>query len=162
MNRHTTPSPAPVKVCANGHLRTPDNVTANRHCRICERERKRRANYKSSPRGLRAMTALPNVDVAALRNRFTAKVEKTERCWLWSGTLSPKGYGLMPAGNRLFRATHISWFLRHGVVIPSDLCACHTCDNPRCVNPDHLFVATTAGNNLDRDMKQRTARGERQ
>lgn len=53
------------------------------------------------------------------------------------------------------------WELVYGDTVPSGLCVCHTCDFPKCVNPDHLFVATSADNTADRDAKQRTARGGR-
>jgi hypothetical protein len=45
--------------------------------------------------------------------------------------------------------------------IPDGLCVCHACDNPPCINPEHLFLGTNASNTQDRQDKERQARGER-
>ena len=52
------------------------------------------------------------------------------------------------------RATHFS-LLCEGSDVPSGLIVCHHCDNPPCVNPDHLFIGTIMDNNRDRDKKDR-------
>jgi hypothetical protein len=57
------------------------------------------------------------------------------------------------------RAHRYSWELRYGPILSSIALVCHKCDNPRCVNPDHLFLGETYDNMRDRDQKERQARG---
>lgn len=91
--------------------------------------------------------------------RLWARVQKTEACWLWQGMTSRKGYGLLRVDGRTVQAHRMAYELAHGA-IPADLCVCHRCDTPRCVNPDHLFLGTHQDNVRDRNAKGRQARGE--
>lgn len=94
--------------------------------------------------------------------RFWAKVEKTETCWLWTGQFDSDGYGRIKTSNRprrRIRAHALSWAIHFGP-IPAGLVVCHRCDNPPCVRPDHLFLGTTADNQHDKVAKGRQARGE--
>lgn len=87
--------------------------------------------------------------------RFMAKVspEPNSGCWLWTAYCEPRyGYG------RFQReiAHRVSYRLFVGA-IPQGLLVCHRCDNPSCVNPDHLFLGTSSDNALDRNRKGRAA-----
>jgi hypothetical protein len=98
-----------------------------------------------------------------------AKVESTEDCWMWLGRFfnDGEGYGQIKlwAGNRekhvrhRFRAHRVAYFLSYGH-LPDDLCVCHHCDNPSCVNPYHLFLGSNRKNIQDRTNKRRDAKGE--
>jgi hypothetical protein len=85
------------------------------------------------------------------KDRFNAKVSPihNERgCQEWIGHVSKKGYGQICFGGhqgKLTYAHRASWMLRHGG-IPDGLCVLHRCDNPRCVNTEHLFLGTKKDN----------------
>lgn len=80
-------------------------------------------------------------------------------CWEWSGARSRAGYGLIAAGIQL-GAHRVSYALSHGFVDP-ELMVCHRCDNPCCVNPDHLFLGSGKDNMADASRKGRLPTGER-
>jgi hypothetical protein len=86
--------------------------------------------------------------VIPLEERFFAKVQKTDGCWLWTASLNKAGYGQIYAEGRPQHASRISWRIHNGA-IPAGLHVCHHCDNPRCVRPDHLFLGTRSDNMQD-------------
>jgi len=94
--------------------------------------------------------------------RFWAKVLKTDTCWLWTGRKAG-GYGRTGTQRTLGTASahRVAWILTFGE-IQDGLRVLHKCDNPPCVNPDHLFLGTDSDNMADKCKKQRQARGERQ
>jgi hypothetical protein len=88
---------------------------------------------------------------------FLRKVEKTDTCWVWTGSKKPKGYGQFGVNYKVVTAHRYAYENFIGS-IPDGMVVMHTCDNPPCVNPDHLKLGTVADNNKDRDEKGRTAR----
>lgn len=72
-------------------------------------------------------------------------------CWHWVGNRNTLGYGVMPTGGLAHR---YACELFHGV-LPDGMVVMHSCDNPSCVNPDHLSIGTQADNIRDMERKGR-------
>jgi len=75
-------------------------------------------------------------------------------CWEWTAGKFTDGYGCFHFEGKEIGAHRVAWMLHNGP-IPEDRMVCHTCDNPGCVNPSHLFLGTATDNNHDRDRKGR-------
>lgn len=71
-------------------------------------------------------------------NRFWQQVDKTESCWLWTGSLTHNGYGRMGFRGKVHRAHRLAYELLIGGAIPDGLTLDHLCRERRCVNPAHL------------------------
>lgn len=86
-------------------------------------------------------------DDNALPGRFRRKYRVAPNgCWVWTAATSGKGYGRYGvAGNRTALAHRVSWELTHGP-IPNGALVLHNCDNPPCVNPDHLRLGSFKDN----------------
>jgi len=83
--------------------------------------------------------------------------EWTDGCWEWIGSLRSTGYGQLYFKGKPAAAHRVSYILNNGP-IPLGMFVCHTCDNPRCVRPDHLWLGTAADNTHDMDVKGRAVR----
>ena len=129
--------------------------------------------------GVKSIAKALNVSAAAVSNRVAklgvkslamnrtlaerfaeyAFPEPNSGCWLWVGSLSPSGYGQIRVAKRgmgsLRHASHVSLEL-NGSPRPGRLNALHACDNPPCVNPDHLFWGTQKDNMQDAKRKGRS------
>lgn len=94
-----------------------------------------------------------------LSTRFARKcgAPNDSGCIPWLGTKTAKGYGLLQvcgARSRKTCAHRIAWVLARGD-LPPGACVLHRCDNPSCVNPDHLFLGSPKDNTEDMVRKER-------
>lgn len=92
-----------------------------------------------------------------MADRFWSKVAKGDGCWEWIGAKIPKGYGRFYWRGKPRYAHRVSLELA-GVIVPDDKMVLHSCDNPSCVNPQHLSVGTGFDNMRDAAAKGRVVR----
>lgn len=91
--------------------------------------------------------------------RFESKIDKSGECHLWMAATWSKGYGQFTLNGKNHRAHRVSYQNYNGDV--GDMQVLHKCDNPRCVNPEHLFLGTNLDNRQDSYYKGRGNSGSR-
>lgn len=105
------------------------------------------------------------MDIESYRDSFNAKwrLDEATGCWEWTATKLPKGYAFFRGrafGIHGYIYGHrFSWMLVNGP-IPYGMQVCHRCDNPSCVNPEHLFLGSSSDNHQDMKQKGRHLYGE--
>ena len=90
--------------------------------------------------------------------RFT--IDKNE-CWNFDGQLNRGGYGKITLKGKTFTAHRLMAHICIKALMSETELVAHRCDNPRCINPHHLFITTALGNMQDRDAKGRGNRGSK-
>jgi hypothetical protein len=98
------------------------------------------------------MNKIDFLDLLASRSRLDAS-----GCRLWTGRTSG-GYGRLTVAGKPIRAHRLAFELARGP-IAADLCVCHHCDTPTCINTDHMFLGTHADNMADMRKKGRGRAG---
>lgn len=75
-------------------------------------------------------------------------------CLLWTGTCSGDGYAFGYFYGKMYRV-HQLVYEAYKELIPAGYDVCHSCDKPKCINPDHLFLGTARSNAVDMTRKGR-------
>jgi hypothetical protein len=86
---------------------------------------------------------------------MSVQIKAATGCWIWQRATNKLGYGITEDG----LAHRLVWKVINGD-IPEGMCVCHKCDNPQCVNPDHLFLGTHQDNMTDMVNKNRARPGK--
>jgi hypothetical protein len=101
------------------------------------------------------------------KTRFERWIEKdASGCWIWTASYNPSGYGQFNLdGKKPMLAHRAAWIIYRGAIPACESSGygthhiCHKCDNPKCVNPDHLFLGTNQENMDDKMQKGRHVYG---
>ena len=87
---------------------------------------------------------------------FWDMVDKSGKCWVWNGYRHSQGYGRVKFNGNTWLAHRLAYFLFYKD-LPRKLDVMHKCDNPPCVNPNHLILGTHKDNMVDAGKKGRMA-----
>lgn len=82
-------------------------------------------------------------------------IKKETGCWEWQAGKTKAGYGQYSLNKKVLYAHRLSWELSNKE-IPKGMHVLHSCDNPSCINPDHLFIGTQKDNMRDKINKGRS------
>lgn len=127
-----------------------------KQCSLCGSvftERARDSSAQWDERTCCSRTCAARVPKATIEERFWSKVDRREadQCWPWLGSQDGRRYGQMssgPGGGSPIKAHRVSWIIANGP-IPEGMNILHRCDNPPCVNPNHLLPGTQKQNIQD-------------
>lgn len=93
------------------------------------------------------------------KKRFLMFVKVVGECWEWQGGKRGRGYGSFKFNGKDMIASRVAWLIFRGEIPPGNghhgTCVLHKCDNPPCVNPDHLFLGSNRDNAIDAAKKGR-------
>lgn len=142
----------------------PPRIKQDSGCQHCGKPLARRPNEK--PREYRERTHCDRTCSLKARALYISthemllnnSVPRPGGCWEWDMYLDPKGYGRTGTPHHSEVLAHRVSYIEFKGPIPEGLHILHSCDNPRCINPDHLRAGTNTENVQDRVNRHRSAR----
>lgn len=90
----------------------------------------------------------------AVQKKFYDNVRKTDSCWIYLKSIEGCSYGRMCVNGKTVGAHRVSYLIHKGS-IPDKMFVCHKCDNPSCVNPEHLFLGSPKDNTEDMTISEK-------
>ena len=103
---------------------------------------------------IKPMPEIEWLEIAKARLFRRLKINQKTGCWEWQGFKGRYGHGQIRVKKIAILTHRLSWKIHKGAIL-DDLLICHHCDNPPCVNPEHLFSGTVDDNKKDMDNKGR-------
>ena len=125
-------------------------INAGKPATFCSFECKIQGKFKTRTKN---SDLTPEQNIERIKKYYEKYVVKQEGCWDWNGIVEWTGYGKLGIRPPI-KAHRASWLIHKGE-IPKGLIVCHTCDNRKCTNPDHLWIGTYRENTQDRVKKGR-------
>jgi hypothetical protein len=96
-----------------------------------------------------------------IQQRLEGHIIDKSCCWITDLASNNQGYPVIRSEGKTINASRLMYKLHYKTEIPKDICVCHKCDNPHCINPSHLFLGTKKENSQDMLHKNREARGDK-
>jgi len=96
----------------------------------------------------------PKVAIEIRFWKYIIKNDDINKCWKWTGSKIKSGYGNISVNDKIKLAHRVSYEMHNGA-IPEGMFVCHSCDNPECCNPLHLWIGTNSDNVADKMKKGR-------
>lgn len=101
------------------------------------------------------------IDPSTPPDERLAKLSRREGdCIVYTGHLNANGYGQITFRGKNIAVHRLAYETYHGT-LATDAVVCHMCDNPPCINPNHLYAGTHADNGRDKRVRRRSTFGER-
>jgi len=104
-------------------------------------------------RDIQGVIMLKEKDFKRFCNKIS--IDNNTDCWNWTGGTTQGGYGIFRIDNQTINTVHRISYQYFYDIDPGKLLVCHTCDNPKCANPNHLFLGTQTKNMIDMMNKER-------
>lgn len=104
-----------------------------------------------------------DIKFAEVEERFWShvNVSGSDSCWPWTAWKNDRGRGYTTYKGKNISAPRMAWMIHNNKEIPTGMMACHSCDNPSCCNPGHIWIGTCADNLRDAALKHRMPSGDR-
>jgi len=137
-------------------------VTMIFNCQHCNKEFE--GYFSNKKKNKNIFCSLDCAYVSRIKTRtpqelFSRCTVNEKGCWVWQGNKKPSGYGYINHNGKKEHTHRLMWELNN-YMVPKGMSVCHVCDNPSCINPNHLFLGTAQDNATDKVNKDRQLKHE--